>query len=335
MNFRLPHFLRHDLLRKLVALFFALVIWLTVSAQLSETMVLHNVPINLLYDPAETIVESEVPTVGVTVRGSPRALEQLKSSDIRLSAQVANPLPGSYFADVIISRHNVDHTPPGIRVVDIDRNKIQVRLDRIVTRTDIPINVRFEGKIREGYRRTRRAVVPATTTIRGPYRVAKDIQEVTTEPVVLDDTIVRDFEQDIPLTPIPGVEMGKMVHVSVQVARTSGQTNYADLPMVVLIAAHSPLQVKGELPLVSVTVRGPQAALDKLTPAQIHAFIDLTGITTAGQQAGTVQVWIDGDAELTASYVHPAVVPLELVAAAASPDQKEPAPPAPAPNAPN
>lgn len=329
MKWHIPRFVRHDLLRKLVAVFFALVIWLAVSSQLSETMVLHNVPVDLQYDPAETVIEDEAPSVGVTVRGSPRALEQLKSSDIHISAEVANMPPGNYFTDIAVSRRNVDHVPPGIRVVDLDRRKIQVRLDRIVTQADIPINVRFDGKIREGYRRTRRAVVPATTNLRGPYRIVKDIKEVTTEPVVLDDTIVRDFEQDVPLITIPGVEMGRMVHVSVQVARTSGQKNYTDLPMTVLADPNSPLRVKGELPPVSVTVHGPQASLDKLTPRQVHAFLDLTGITSPGQQAGAVQVWIDGDTEVSADYVHPATVPLELV-----PARKEPAPPVPVPNAP-
>jgi YbbR domain-containing protein len=345
MKLHMPRIIRHDLLRKLVALFFALVIWLTVSAQLSQTMVLHNVPVSLEYDPTEIVVESDVPTVTVTVRGSPRSLDMLKSSDVRLAATIQDVTPGMYFCDISISRRNVTHTPPGIRVVDIDQRKIQVRLDCIVTRKDVPVTVRFEGKIREGYRRTRCNVVPKTVDIRGPHRLVKDIQEVVTEPVLLDDTVVRDFEVDVALARVPGVQMAKTVHVAVQVARTSGQKNYAGLPMAVLIAPDAQLAVQGELPRISVTVRGPQTALDKLTPQQIHAFVDLSAVETPGQRANTVQVWIDGDEELNVDYVHPATIPLTLVAAPATaktpsapktpaPDEKGPPKPAPTPNAP-
>jgi hypothetical protein len=167
----------------------------------------------------------------------------------------------------------------------------------------------------------------------------KDIQEVTTEPVLLDDTVVRDFEVDMPLTTIPGVEMSKSVHVAVQVARTSGQKNYAGLPMGVLSAPDAKFVVQGELPRISVTVRGPQTALEKLTPQQIHAFVDLSAVETPGQRASTVQVWIDGDDELNVDYVHPATIPLVMVPAPAVaktpvPDQKGPPQAAPQPNAP-
>jgi YbbR domain-containing protein len=333
MKLRLPQFVRHDLMRKLVAMFFALLLWLTISAQLRATMSLHNVPVALQFNPAETIIESDVPTVGVTVRGTPHALEQIKSNDIQIAAEVLDAAPGMYFTDIPISRRNIVRVPPGIRVVDIDRRVIQVRLDRIVSRKDIPINLRFEGKIRDGYRITRRSVVPSRMDIRGPHRIVRDISEVTTEPILLDDTIVRDFDVEVALTPIPGVEMGRTVHVTVQVARTSSQKNYADLPMTVLARPGSPLVVKGELPRVAVTAYGPQTALDRLAPGQIHAFVDLSRATSPGQVAATVQVWIDGDTEVSVGYVHPATVNLELVPAAPAPPPPEKAPAAPAPPA--
>lgn len=330
---RLPRFLRRDFMRKLVALLFALLVWLAVSAQLSETMMLHNVPVELLYNPAEVVIESNLPTVGVTVRGSPRALELLKSNDIHLAATVPEVVPGIYFHDLVLSPRNVTHAPPGIRVVDIDRRQVQIRLDRIVSRRDIPINVRFEGQIRDGYRRTRRSVVPSTMDIRGPHRIVRDIAEVTTEPVYLDDTIVRDFEVEVPITPIPGVEMGRAVHVSVQVARTSGQRNYAALPMKVLAPPGAALRVKEALPQVSVTVQGPQTVLERLGASQIHAFLDLTKATDPGRHSTPVQVWVDGDKEISVGYVHPATVSLELVPVQpdSPPAENQPAPPAHAP----
>jgi len=338
MKLRIPHFVRHDLMRKLVALFFALLIWLYVSDQIREKMVLPNVPVSLQFNRTETIIESDVPTVGVTVRGAPRALEQLKSNDIQIAAEVPDAAPGMYFTDIPISRRNVVRVPPGIRVVDIDRRVIQVRLDRFVNRKDIPINLRFEGKIRDGYRITRRSVVPSRMDIRGPHRIVRDISEVTTEAILLDDTIVRDFDVEAALTPIPGVEMARSVHVTVQVARTSGQKNYTDLPMAILTQPGSLLQVKGELPRVAVTAHGPQTVLDRLAPGQIHAFVDLSRATAPGRHAATVQVWIDGDTEVSVGYVHPAMVNLELIPAmpvSPPPPKPEPAPPVPPAHAPN
>jgi YbbR domain-containing protein len=345
MKLRVPRIIRHDLPRKLVALFFALVIWLAVSAQLSQTMALHNVPVTLEHD-ADTIIEGDVPTVSVTVRGSPRSLELLNSTDIRLSARIDLVTPGVYFTTVTISPRNVTHTPPGVRVVDIDREKIQVKVDRIETKRNVPVTVRFEGDLRESFRRTRRAVVPASVDLRGPHRLLKEIEEVVTEPVLLDETVVQDFEQDAKLTTIPGVEPStNVVHVTVYVARTSSSTAYQNLPMAVLAPPNLGLATTGELPGITVTIHGPQLALEKLSPQQIHPFVDLTAVKTAGQHTIPVQVWIDGDSELAVRLVHPATVPLVLVKqpaqtpapkepAAPTPDQKKPAEPTPKPDAP-
>jgi len=342
MKLRIPRIIRRDLLRKLIAIFFALVIWLAISAQMRETSVLSNVEVTLDFDPTETIVQSGIPTVNVTVRGSPRALEPLKSSDIRLVAVVPEVTPGIHYCDIGISRRNVTHTPPGIRVVSLSKQKIQVKVDRKETRANVPVTVRFEGKVREGYRKTRCIVTPNAINLRGAHLLVKDIREVTTETIMLDDTMMQDFSMDVGLSTVDGVEMPRSVRVEVWVAQAGGRSSYTDLPVSILTAPAYQLEVVGQLPHISLGVHGPENALSQLTPEQIHPFVDLSTIKAPGQHTCPIQVWVDGDTSLLVQNINPAKISIELAIVAArpkptpapkpaAPEQKKPAKPTPTP----
>ena len=141
MNVHIPGFIRNDALRKVVAIFFAALIWLAVDAELHETLLLRNVPVSVQYDPSVVVLRDSALTVDVTLRGSRKRLDDVSSGDIGIVAQVPSDIhEGVYFYGIgLSSKNNVRRTPPGIRVVGIIPNRLEVQIDRIVTKANVPV----------------------------------------------------------------------------------------------------------------------------------------------------------------------------------------------------
>ena len=314
MKVGLPSFLTQDLARKVVALFFATLIWLAIDSQLHDFVVLHNVPVTLRHDRSAMILEDDrALTVDVTLRGPRKRLQRLNTGDIKINATVPTVPRGIYFYDLRVSPANV-MAPMGTRVTEIAPEQQQLRVDRIVAKGNVPIRVRFSGTLREGYKKTRCSSFPTAIDIRGPSRLLKDIKELVTEPVPLDESITQDFEIDVKLVPIPGVAATNTdVHVSIEIAKHSSQQAYRDLELNVLCRADSGLVLAEPPPPVAVTVHGPKVTLDALDRLSVRPFVDLTAITNPGRFRRPVQVWIDGAANVTAEYVHPSMIEILLV----------------------
>ena len=74
MKLRIPGFFRKDLPRKVVAVFFAALIWFAVRSQIQDTATFHSIPIDLQYKPGDITIEDRVLTVDITLRGSTKRL---------------------------------------------------------------------------------------------------------------------------------------------------------------------------------------------------------------------------------------------------------------------
>ena len=318
MKVRIPAIIRRDFLRKLVALFFAILIWFTITNQLREFESYHDIPITLRYPPDKLVLNQRIFTADVMLRGSRSRLEEVKSSDIKITAEVEVVPEGVYYHDLHLGPDNVS-TPPGTRVAQIDPANIRIQLDRIVSK-QVPVKVREAGELAYGYRVVKQSVIPSTVTISGPSKIVRDIDRIMTESVVLDEAVVRSFEmENVDLIPISGVDVNpETVHVAYEIDKHSGQQAFADLQIGVLNRPGSNLRLKGELPPAAVTVRGPRLALEEIKPHNIHPFIDISTITAPGRYNPAVQVWIDRGPRVGTEYIHPENVSIEVVAASPS-----------------
>lgn len=332
MRIRLPLFIQHDLPRKLVAVFFAVLIWLAVEHQLRDFDVLHNVPVTLEFDSNAMSVETERPyTVDITIRGGRKRLQKLESSDVKVVARLDAVPRGYYFYDLRISPANV-LSPPGTRVTDVVPQHIIVPVDRVVEKRNVPVRVRFEGEPADGYKIMKRKISPASVVLRGPSKILEGVREVATDKVLLTD-VAQDLEApSVRLLVGPGLQsLPDAVNVVVEISKQSGELDYHNLPVQVLTRPDSRLRVANEVSSVSVTIHGPKTTLDALDRSSIRPFIDITSITAPAQCRPAVQVWISGAANVTAEYVHPSVVDVVLAPENGSRPAEEKTPLIPAP----
>lgn len=322
----LPRIIAEDWPRKLTALFFAVLIWLSVNSQLQDHVILQDVPVVLEYDPNSVIPESDVFTVDVKVRGQGSALRSLQTGDINIRASIGPVTRDMPFYSVPLSPDNAS-SPFGTKVVEIIPDRIQVGIDRIVRRRNIPVVPRFKGTLKKGYSRARTKVFPKTVSISGPSKIAEDVEEVTTEPIPLDETLDADFETDVRLARIPKVTIGtESVHVAVELTRNSIERPFSDLPLHLLLPPNADLRAASPPPPVSVTLRGPQIVLDELDLTAIRAFADVSSITNPGRYRCPVQVWVAAGGNVTSETVFPPMVEIELVQAKPEEDRQDEAP---------
>ncbi|MBT3378382.1 MAG: hypothetical protein HN742_35015 [Lentisphaerae bacterium] len=325
---------RVDLARKLVAAFFAVLIWFAVRTQLRNFTTLYNIPVKLHYDPSALVLEDTVLTVDVTLRGVEKRLQRVKTTDVEVNVTVpSNLAAGMFFCQLRITPDDV-YAPFGTHVVDVAPARQQIQYDRIIAKRNVPIRVRFDGRLREGYRNTH-SVLPSRVDVLGPSRILKDVHELVTEPVKLDNTITQDFEMDVKLLPLPKVLTNTEVHVAVEIEKHSSEQAFRDLPMSVLTAPNCDLCVKDLPPHVSVTLHGPKLALEAIDQQSVHPFIDVTAITSPGTYRRPVQVWVSGAAGVVAEDMQPSVAEVVLVTRkeAVSAPRKKPVP-APSPSSP-
>ena len=316
MTIRMPQFIRQDLARKLVAVGAASLIWFYVDNQLHEVERFNDVPVELRYDEGAISLGKTVATVSVSLRGSRQRLLGIKSNDIRIRAEVPVVAKGVYFYELRLTPDNV-RVPTGMRVAEISPATLMLPVDRLETRRDVPVRVRFNGRLRDGYQAGKVVVVPSTVELRGPTKLLEETREVVTDPVPLDDTVTQGFEADarlmVPLRVSPSIEA---VHVTVEVGRQTVRQAYKDLPLGVLAGPDHPLMLQEPLPPVSVTLLGNQAILETIDAFALRPFVDINGITVPGRYRRPVQVWVGGLAGVTVEYIHPSMVEVVLDRAA-------------------
>lgn len=337
MRIRLPGWLVDDFLRKAVALALAIMIWLSVSSKMeSREVVLRDVPVEVSYDSTAIILRKPPPTVEVILSGSLGRLDSLNSKAVTVAVQIPSDIhEGVYYYGVGLSTTaNIRSRPPGTKVVSIRPDRIELQIDRIVNKPGVKVEVKTAGALKDGYKVVRTLAKPSEVSLRGPHRILLETDVVRTEPVLLDDTVLQTFEASAKLVLPADVQGPDKVQVEFTVDRPSISRTLHGVELALLMPPHSGLRLEGVLPEITVTLRGPRAALDALSELSVSPFVDINAITSPGRYRRPVQTWLDRQAEVVVESITPAQVEVTLVpleGAPVVPPTPQPAPGAAAP----
>lgn len=312
MKLAVPSFIRTDFLRKLVALIFAVLLWCLVRYQLDQTDTYRDVPVKVEYDANSMLVEKEMLTVNVVLRGSRQRLQKVRSADLRGTVRIPRVEKGVYFYDIVLRADNFA-VPLGTTISEIKPDRDTLSVDVIDAKKGIPIRVRYSGNLREGYQITKCTLVPSTVDIRGPAKLLSEIKELVTEPVPLDETVKDSFEFKTRLVPMFSVmPSADTISVMVDVARQTLEQSYQELPLSILTAPDSSLQLADPLPPVTVRIQGPPAVIQSLDALAVRPFVELHGIVAPGRYRRPIRVWTAGMATVSVSHVYPTEVDVVL-----------------------
>ena len=308
MKFRLPAFIKRNFLRKAVALFFAFLTWFAINNRLQEIETFHDVPVTLRYSPNEITVKNKVYTADVMLRGSQDVLQRVKSSDVRISADIPVIPKGVYTFDLHLSPDNVS-TPPGTEVVSIQPQNIRVPLDRIITK-NIEVKVRDNGRTAPGYFIVKRKAVPSEVTATGPSKIVSEIDNVKTEFLVLDKSRKESFEIDgVKVTTPAKVNVHpEEVHISYVLSKKGGKKTYENLDVKVVKETDSKGSVMYDFPSVAVTLKGSEIVLEELDESSIMPFVKIGKLESEEKIDLPVRVWFPKREDVTVEKVEPSTV---------------------------
>ncbi len=189
-----------DWAMKLVALAITFALWLGVTGLSEVGSDRYSVPLSIRVSENAEITNEPNPLVEIRVGGDKRRLGQIRERDLRVSIDLTELEPGDHVVNLTPQNVTAFDLPTGVKLEDIQPNKINVRLE-IVSTKELPVRVRTRGELAEGFEMAAEPTVnPATIRVRGPASIVGTLTEISTELVDIANRKSEFFERQVSLT---------------------------------------------------------------------------------------------------------------------------------------
>ena len=174
-----------DFYLKLLSLGVTLVLWFAVTGQkqpLSKRFT--GVQLGFVHPDKMEIANDPPRTVDVTLSGNSDTLGKINPQDLLATVLVGDQAMGDRV--VRLSRERVKiNLPPGVQIDGFQPAVVTVRLEPRVDR-EVNVEVKFEGKVADGYEISAVTANPARVQVRGPASHVNSIDKAPTESISLD-----------------------------------------------------------------------------------------------------------------------------------------------------
>ena len=170
---------------KLLAVAITAVLWLAVTGQNEpKTLRVSGVQLSFLKQKGFEI-SNEVPnSVEVTLTGSPDKLKDLESGSLVATVDITDHKAGERVVRLSQDRVGIE-LPPGVKIQSFQPATIPIRLEPSM-QSQLEVEVKFEGKLPEGYEITGFSTTPTRIRVNGPADRVKVLRKAVTETVWLD-----------------------------------------------------------------------------------------------------------------------------------------------------
>lgn len=261
---------------KIISLFFAVFLWLHVTAQQGEDQSF-RVPLVLTGIPDSLTIIHDVPEfIEVTVRGPRSSLLKFRlfgrpkaTVDLSMArkGRVNIPLSGSLL-DI-----SDDFDP---RNITIDNPKTLVLNFEQVLAKAVPVRIAYKGKVPDDVMLIGNPVIiPARVVVRGASSIVSGIQFLTTEELdirgkrgkITEETGVILEGRNVTVSP-------EKILVELEIRKRSTRT-LANIPPT-LLQDDSEMSVEYEPKVVSLTIEGPEDMIREITADDVSVILNIT-----------------------------------------------------------
>jgi YbbR domain-containing protein len=175
-----------DWLLKLIALAITLALWLGVTGLRTPTQVrLKNVALTTRISNDMEITNSPVREVDIVVTGDKRRVDRLNPNDLVITVDLSDVKPGDRTVQLLPETVNLE-LPSGIKLDEIQPNKIAVRLEKVAER-EVTVKPEIEGSVAEGFEIYSQMVAPLKVRVRGAESFVKSLDSISTEKINVDN----------------------------------------------------------------------------------------------------------------------------------------------------
>jgi len=312
----IPAIIRNDFLRKVLALFFAVLVYLMVANKIGTEEKIPNVPVDIELPGALVNLDARKPSINVTVRGSKQNLSGIGAMDIKVRAEVVENKYIAGFPYLLkLSMDNI-RTPFGVSAINFEPKEIPLSLERNDSKK-VPVEEKFDliQNLPKDYAVGKIKINPAEVLIIGPQSIIKEIKSIQTRPIPLDSQTIESFEYQAPLSAPDSIKVSPVkVTVQVEIVRNFISRTFKSVPIRLLQAPDEPESMKVELlstPNADITVYGPQSKVALLKAEEIKSYIDVSALQESGSFSSEVYCWTS-DPEIKVNNIYPEKVKLKL-----------------------
>lgn len=306
----IPGFIRNDFWRKLIALFFAILIWQRVDSEIAELDTLRDIPVNIILPPNLEQTNDSPIKVNLKVKASRRILNNLNvKEDINIDVKI----------DKSTAKKQIDHridpkditVPSGMTVLQVEPAVIEVPVDRKASKT-VPVKLELTGYLMEGYSYKVMGIIPNSVTISGPQSTIKPMKFINAEPIKLKPDYVEDFETELKLLPKDNVTVNRrMVTVQVEIFKKYDIREFENVTIKPFGTPASPANVEIQPKQVYMRVRGVKKAVEIMQEKELNPLVNISGLKVPGKYSLEVKCWVN-DKDVNLQEIKPKKIDVEL-----------------------
>ncbi|MBI4179130.1 hypothetical protein HY522_06900 [bacterium] len=261
-----------DPVAKVVCLILAVILWMYVVGEAEVQFEFREVPVEFVDLSKDlAISEDSQRQLSLGVTGPKTAVSSLKSEDFRVLASLAGKREGEKW--VVLSLENVASPRGDIKVVRIDPGSLRVFLERVESRV-LPVTPKLQGEVPPGFQ-VKAKPRPEGAAVFGPASLFLRISDIPTEIIDIGGrqaTFSTKVKLKKELRSIRTLDPDA-VDVLVEIEETVLEKVISN----VRIELQNPVpgravQIKPEA--VTIKVRGPQNAVDRLDAAQLRVQVE-------------------------------------------------------------
>jgi YbbR domain-containing protein len=170
---------------KLLAVAITAILWLAVTGQNEpKTLRVPGVQLNFLKQKGVEISNELPSSVEVILTGSPDKLKEVEQGGLVVTVDITGQRPGERVVRLARDHVRMD-LPPGVKIQGFQPSSLPIRLEPSAE-AQIDVEIKFEGKLPEGYELAGFSTSPAKIRVSGPSDHVTALRKATTETVWLD-----------------------------------------------------------------------------------------------------------------------------------------------------
>lgn len=248
---------------KIISVLVALVMWVVVVSGQIETVNM-TVPVRLVNPTAGNVAVSNTQTVAVAVKGSARAIRDMKYTSVSLTIDASQIPVGNSLRRVLPADFK---TPIGVEVIDVLPAEIQITVDRIASK-QLRVIPTFIGEAGKGYKVESVVTKPDYVIAEGARSKLKNVSAVSTIPINLSN-LDSNTSFNIGFKDEDGVKTitPSQVEVIVSLRKVDIKKTVQNIP-VKCSGLKNAFRLKNEPKLTSVTVSGKEDEVEKFLKLQ-------------------------------------------------------------------
>jgi YbbR domain-containing protein len=304
----LPGFIVNDFWRKIIALFFAVLVWERVSARLDESQKIRGIPV-VLSMPGYIPLDNKSVKVDIVLRGSQQQLNKITANDIKITLNVKKPKEG--INKLIISQKDIT-VPHGVSIASIEPDEFEIILDEKMTKK-VPVKLIYSGALLDGYALNPIHIIPQEVTITGPKSLIDKPEYIKSKPIVLKKDFVEDFDcrvridtenKNISVTP-------KEVSARIEIYKEYDVREFRNVKIKPFGYIPGIKKITIQPDVSTIIVSGLKNVIEVMTTDEIRPFIDISTIDKPGEYTLNVQCLLDNSA-LNVKEIFPTTVNVKV-----------------------